>query len=125
MHLTRLEMDVMELVWKLHQPSVREIHEAIPEKERPAYTTIQTIVQRLEQKNALRRVRKVGNALLFEPTITRQSVYRRLIDDLVDLLGGSEPVMSHLVDSGRVTLRDLKALEARLATDERKPRRKS
>lgn len=110
--LTRFELEIMDLLWRLGETSVREIQEAIPEESRPAYTTVQTIVQRLEQKGAVRRTRKVGNALMFEPLMTRKSVYRRLIDELVDLFGGSaQPVVAHLLESGKLTLEDLKALE--------------
>src|SRR2546430_758676 len=110
--LTRFELEIMDLLWSLKEASVRELQEAIPEKERPAYTTVQTIVQRLELKGALHRTRKIGNALMFEPLITRKSVYRRLIDELVELFGGSaQPVVAHLLESGKLTLEDLKALE--------------
>src|SRR5688500_10064786 len=102
----------MELLWPLGEASVREIQEAIPEKGRPAYTTVQTIVQRLEQKGAVRRTRKVGNALMFEATITRRSAYRRLIDEILNLFGGSaQPLVAHLLESGKLTLEDLKELE--------------
>jgi len=110
--LSRFELEIMDLLWRLGETSVREIQEAIPEESRPAYTTVQTIVQRLETKGAVRRTRKVGNALMFEPVMTRKSVYRRLIDELVDLFGGSaQPVVAHLLESGKLTLEDLKALE--------------
>jgi len=87
----------------------REVHEALPKD--AAYTTVQTILQRLDQKGAVRRTRNVGNALLFEAAITRKSVYRRLIDELLDLVGGSQPLLAHLVDSGKLSVEDLKALE--------------
>jgi BlaI family penicillinase repressor len=110
--LTRFELEILELLWPLGEASVREVQEAIPEKSRPAYTTVQTIVQRLEQKGAVRRTRKVGNALMFAPAITRKSAYRRLIDELLDLFGGSaQPLVAHLLQSGKLTLEDLKALE--------------
>ena len=110
--LSRFELEIMDLLWRLGETSVREIQEAIPDESRPAYTTVQTIVQRLEAKGAVRRTRKVGNALMFEPVMTRKSVYRRLIDELVDLFGGSaQPVVAHLLESGKLTLEDLKALE--------------
>ena len=112
LRLTRFELEIMDLLWEMREASVREIQEAIPHDSRPAYTTVQTIVQRLEQKGAVRRTRKVGNALMFEPLMTRKSVYRRLIDELVDLFGGSaQPVVAHLLESGKLTLEDLKALE--------------
>jgi BlaI family transcriptional regulator, penicillinase repressor len=108
--LTRFELEVMDILWRLREASVRQLHEAI-DHGRPAYTTIQTIVQRLEQKGAVRRTRKIGNALLFEPVITRKSAYRRLIDDVLDLVGGSQPLVAHLVESGKLSLDDLKAVE--------------
>jgi|SRR5688500_18742142 len=110
--LTRFELEIMELFWPLGEASVREIQEAIPEKSRPAYTTVQTIVQRLEQKGAVRRTRKVGNALMFQAVLTRKSAYRRLIDEVLDLFGGSaQPLVAHLLESGKLTLEDLKELE--------------
>jgi BlaI family penicillinase repressor len=110
--LTRFELEIMDLLWRLGEASVREVQEAIPENSRPAYTTVQTIVQRLEQKAAVRRTRKIGNALMFAPMITRKSVYQRLIDELVDLFGGSaQPVVAHLLESGKLTLEDIKAME--------------
>jgi BlaI family penicillinase repressor len=110
--LTPFELEIMELLWQLREASVREIQEAIPEKSRPAYTTVQTIVQRLEAKGAVRRTRKIGNALMFEALVTRKSAYRRLIDDVLDLFGGSaQPLVAHLLESGKLTLEDLKELE--------------
>jgi predicted transcriptional regulator len=110
--LTRFELEIMDFVWQLGEVSVREIHEAIPEDSRPAYTTVQTILQRLEQKGAVKRTRKVGNALMFEAAITRKSAYRRLVDEFLDLFGGSaQPLVAHLLESGKLTLEDLKALE--------------
>jgi BlaI family penicillinase repressor len=110
--LTRLELEIMDFLWPLQEASVREVQQAIPEDRRPAYTTVQTILQRLEQKGAVRRSRKIGNALMFEPLITQKSAYRRLIDDFLEVFGGSaQPVVAHLLDSGKLTLEDLKALE--------------
>jgi len=110
--LTRFELEIMDVVWRLGEASVRELQEALPDRGRPAYTTVQTIVQRLEQKGAVRRTRKVGNALMFEPVISRKSVYRRLIDELLELFGGSaQPLVAHLLQSGKLTLEDIKALE--------------
>ena len=112
--LTPFELEIMDLLWRLGEASVREVREEIPEGSRPAYTTVQTIIQRLEQKGAVRRSRKIGNALMFEPAITRKSAYRRLVDELVDLFGGSaQPLVAHLLDSGKLTLEDIKALEKR------------
>ena len=110
--LTKFELEVMDILWRLGEAPVREIQEAIVERERPAYTTVQTIVQRLEQKGAVRRVRKEGHAFVFAPAITRRSAYRRIVDELLGLFGGSaRPLVAHLIDSGKLTLEDLKALE--------------
>ena len=112
--LSKFELEIMEILWQLGETSVREVQEAIHERKRPAYTTVQTIFARLEEKKAVRRTRKIGNAFLFEPLITRKSVYRRMIDDFLGLFGGSaEPVVSHLLETGKLTLEDLKALEER------------
>lgn len=109
--LTKFETEVMSVLWRLGEASVREVQDAIERDERPAYTTVQTIVQRLEQKGAVRRTRKAGNALYFEPRIMRKSVYRRLVDELLDLIGGSQPLVAHLVETGKLSLDDLKAIE--------------
>src|SRR5713226_5986782 len=94
--LTKFETEVMSILWRLGEATVREVQDAIDRDDRPAYTTVQTIVQRLEQKGAVRRTRKAGNAFFFEPAITRKSVYRRLVDELLDLVGGSQPLIAHL-----------------------------
>jgi BlaI family penicillinase repressor len=109
--LTKFETEVMSVLWRLGEASVREVREAIDRANRPAYTTVQTIVQRLEQKGAVRRTRKAGNALFFEPAITRKSVYRRMVEELLDLVGGSQPLVAHLVETGKLSLDDLKAIE--------------
>ncbi|HEX7190661.1 MAG TPA: BlaI/MecI/CopY family transcriptional regulator [Thermoanaerobaculia bacterium] len=110
--LTKFELEVMEILWGLEEASVREVQEAIHERKRPAYTTVQTIFARLEEKGAVRRTRKIGNAYMFEPLIERSSVYRRMIDDFLDLFGGSaQPVVARLVETGKLTLEDLKAIE--------------
>jgi len=110
--LSKFELEIMEILWDLREASIREVQEAIQERKRPAYTTVQTIFARLEEKKAVRRTRKIGNAFLFEPLISRRSVYRRLVDDFLDLFGGSaKPVAARLVESGKLTLEDLKALE--------------
>ena len=112
MNLTRLELEIMDVFWDVQEASVREVCDALSEKKRPAYTTVQTIVQRLEAKGALTRTRKIGNALMFAPAITRKSAYRRILDELLDLFGGSaQPVVAQLLESGKLTLEDLKALE--------------
>src|SRR5512135_3702937 len=106
----------MEHFWRMEIASVRDVFESIPEARRPAFTTVQTITQRLEQKGALERAGKNGNALLFRPAVTRRSVHRKMIDELLALFGGSaHPLVSHLIDSGKLSLEDLKELEARAA----------
>lgn len=123
--LTKFELEIMELVWQLGETSVREVQEAIHERRRPAYTTVQTIFARLEEKKAIRRTRKIGNAFLFEPLITRKSAYRRLIDDFLQLFGGSaQPVVAHMLESGKLTLEDLKALESEQQAAAEKPPKK-
>jgi predicted transcriptional regulator len=119
--ITRFELELLEPLWKLGSASVREIQEALSEAGRPAYTTVQTMIYRLEEKKAVRRVKKIGNAHIFEPVMTRKAVYRRLIDDLLDLFGGSPaPVMAHLVESGKLSLQDIRAAETALAKLEKK-----
>jgi len=111
-NLSRFELEIMDVLWRIGEASVREIRDAITERKRPAYTTVQTIVQRLEQKGAVRRTRKIGNALMFEPSVTRKTAYRRVFDELLALFGGSaRPVVAHLVETGKLTLEDLKSLE--------------
>jgi BlaI family penicillinase repressor len=110
--LSKFELEIMEILWKAGESSVRDVQEAIQERKRPAYTTVQTIFARLEAKKAIRRTRKIGNAFLFEPLITQPSVYRRMIDDFLNLFGGSaDPIVAHLIDTGKLTLEDLKAME--------------
>lgn len=118
-NLSKFELEIMEILWNLGEASVREVQEAIQERKRPAYTTVQTIFARLEEKKAVRRTRKIGNAFLFEPLISRRSVYRRIIDQFLDLFGGSaEPVVARLVETGKLTLEDLRAIEDRRGTVE-------
>jgi BlaI family transcriptional regulator, penicillinase repressor len=118
--LSRLELQVMETLWRDGSASIREIQESFPEKKRPAYTTIQTTVYRLEAKKALRRVKKVGNFHVFEPAISRDVAQRKLIDDLLALFGGrTQPVMAHLIESGKLTLADIKEAEKTLRQLER------
>jgi BlaI family penicillinase repressor len=119
--VTRFELELLEELWKLGTASVREIQESLPEKNRPAYTTVQTMIYRLEEKKAVRRVKKIGNAHIFEPLITRKAVYRRFIDDLLDLFGGSPgPVMAHLIESGKLSLADIREAEKALDRLEKK-----
>jgi BlaI family penicillinase repressor len=113
--LTKLELRIMEALWRAGTMSIREIQEEFPERDRPAYTTIQTTVYRLEAKKGLRRVRKIGNADIFEALITRNAAQKTLIDDLLALFGGrTQPVMAHLIESGKLTLEDVKEAEKTL-----------
>jgi BlaI family penicillinase repressor len=112
---TPLELQIMQALWERGPVAIREIQEAFPEKDRPAYTTIQTTVYRLEAKKAVRRVRKIGNAHIFEATVSRQSTERRLLDELLRLFGGrSQPVMAHLIETGKLTLDDVHEAEKAL-----------
>jgi predicted transcriptional regulator len=113
--LTRLELQIMEALWTAGPSSVREIQEAFPARDRPAYTTIQTMVYRLEAKGAVRRLKKIGNAHVFEAVVSRNAAQRRLIDELLDLFGGrSQPVVAHLIESGNLTMADVKEAELML-----------
>ncbi len=106
--LTKFELQIMNALWNLGASSVREIHETFPAKGRPAYTTVQTTVYRLEAKKALRKVKTIGNANIFEAAISRDAAQTRLIDDLLGLLGGhAKPVMARLIESGSLTLEDV------------------
>ena len=120
--LTTLELRIMEAVWKCGACSVREIQEAFPVAGRPAYTTIQTTVYRLESKKALRRVKKISNAHIFEAVVSPRAVRGRLIDDLMMLFGGGGPglLMAHLIESGKLTRDDITEAEEVLAELERK-----
>ena len=119
--LTKLELEIMEALWSRGALPIREIQEAFPESRRPAYTTIQTTVYRLEDKKALRRVKKISNAHIFEAAISRQAAQRKLIDELLALFGGrTQPVMSHLIESGKLTLDDVRAAEKTLLKLSRK-----
>ncbi|MDB6108064.1 MAG: transcriptional repressor, CopY family [Gammaproteobacteria bacterium] len=111
--LSKAETRILEQYWKLGTCSVREILDSLPEEERVAYTTVQTLVYRLEQKGALRKVKKIGNAQLFEPAIDRSEFRSRLVRDLLELFGGSPRLLvSNLLETGTITLKDLKALQS-------------
>jgi predicted transcriptional regulator len=113
--LSKLELQIMDALWNLGALPIREIQEAFPEKERPAYTTIQTTVYRMESKGALRRVKKIGNAHIFEALVSRDAARGRLIDELLGLFGGrTQPVMAHLIESGKLTLDDVQEAEKAL-----------
>jgi BlaI family penicillinase repressor len=123
--LTKLELQIMEALWTRSNASIRQIQESFPEKGRPAYTTIQTTVYRLEGKKAVRRIKKVGNFHVFEAAISRDAAQRKLIDDLLALFGGStQPVMAHLIESGKLTLEDVKEAEKTLRKLARKDKSK-
>ena len=113
--LTKLELQIMETLWTRGSASIREIQEDFPENDRPAYTTIQTTVYRLESKKAVRRVKKVGNFHIFEAAVSRNAAHSKLVDELLALFGGrTQPVMAHLIESGRLTLADVKEAEKTL-----------
>ena len=127
--LTRLELQILEALWAQGKASVREIQEAFPEP-RPAYTTIQTTVYRLESKKAVRRIRKIGNAHIFEPTVARDVTRHRLLDEILSFFGGrAQPMMAQLAEAGKVTLADvrelektIKKLQAQSKTEKRDPK---
>jgi BlaI family penicillinase repressor len=105
----------MEALWNRGPCSIREIHESFPAKNRLAYTTVQTMVYRLEGKKAVRRVKKIATAFIFEAAVSREAAQRRLVDDLLSLFGGrSRPIMAHLMDSGALTLEDIQEAEKTL-----------
>ena len=113
--LSRLEIRIMETLWERGEASIREMQEAFPEKKQPGYTTVQTMVYRMEAKKVVRRVRKVGNFHLFQAAVSRDAVQRRLVDDLLAMFGGqSRPVVAHLIDAGKLTLEDVKYAEKTL-----------
>jgi BlaI family penicillinase repressor len=113
--LTKLELQIMEALWSHGPCSVREIHETFPARKRPAYTTVQTMVYRLEVKKVLRRVKKIATANIFEAAVTREAAQRRLVDELLGLFGGrSRPIMAHLIESGTLTLDDVREAERTL-----------
>jgi BlaI family transcriptional regulator, penicillinase repressor len=115
--LSKLEFQIMESLWARSECSIREIQESFPARKRPAYTTIQTTVYRMEAKGIVNRVRKVGNFHVFAPAVSRDAAQRRLMDDLLSLFGGrGQPVMTHLIESGKLSLEDVKEAERLLRT---------
>jgi predicted transcriptional regulator len=119
--LTKLELQVLEAVWQKGPCSVREIQESFPESDRPAYTTVQTVVYRLERKKALRCVKRISNANIFEAAISRKDAQGRLINELLALLGGrAKLIVAHLVEVGDLTLDDIKEVEKNLRKATRK-----
>jgi predicted transcriptional regulator len=120
--LTRLELQILEVLWTRGNASIREIQEAFPEP-RPAYTTIQTTVYRLETKQAVRRVRKISNAHIFEPVVAREVARLRLLDEVLSFFGGrAQPMMAQLVEAGRLTRADLRELERAIDQHEQRER---
>jgi BlaI family transcriptional regulator, penicillinase repressor len=110
--LSRLELQIMETLWTSGTLSVREIQEQFPARNRPAYTTIQTTIGRLETKKAVLRVKKIGNAHIYQAAVSRSAAQRRLVDDLLALFGGrSQPVMAHLIEAGKLSLEDVQEAE--------------
>ncbi|UWZ82747.1 BlaI/MecI/CopY family transcriptional regulator [Occallatibacter riparius] len=119
--LSKLEFAIMNVLWERGECSIRDIQEGIPGKKKPAYTTIQTTVYRMEAKDAVRRVRKVGNFHLFAATLSRASAQRRVIDDLLAFFGGkTQPVMAHLIESGKLTMDDVREAERALEEMQKK-----
>jgi BlaI family transcriptional regulator, penicillinase repressor len=113
--LTALELQIMEALWRAGQCSVREIQETFPESERPAYTTVQTMVNRLERKKAVRRVKRISNANIFEAAVSRAAAQGRFVDELLRIFDRRmQPLMAHLIESGRLTLKDVKEAEETL-----------
>jgi len=113
--LSKLEIQIMETLWTRDEASIREMQEAFPESRRPGYTTVQTMVYRLEAKGVVRRVRKLGNFHMFAATVTRDAAQRRLVDDLLAMFGGqSRPVVAHLIEAGKLTLEDVEFAEKTL-----------
>jgi BlaI family penicillinase repressor len=102
--LSKLELRIMEILWSKGPSAIRELQQAFPESKRPAYTTVQTVVYRLEEKKAVRRASKISNAHVFEPVVSRSAIQHRMIDELVSLFGGRAlPIVTHLIDSGKLT----------------------
>ena len=123
--LTNFELRIMEALWAAGPASVREVQETIPEPDRPAYTTVQTTMYRLEAKGAIRRVKKISNAHIFEAVLSKVAAHRRIIDDLLAVFGGrTQPVMAHLIETGQLTLADLREAEAALRSLAAKERKK-
>jgi predicted transcriptional regulator len=115
LRLSKLELQILDALWSRGPCSIREIQESFPEERRPAYTTVQTTVYRMEAKSAVRRTKKISNAHIFEATLSRKATERRVIDELLSFFGGrSEPVMAHLIESGKLTLEDVQAAERTL-----------
>ena len=123
--LSKLELIIMEALWTKGACSIREIHETFPAKKKLSYSTVQTMVYRLEAKKALRRVKKIGTAFIFEASVSRDAAQRKLIDDLLGLFGGrTRPIIAHLIESGSFTREDIREAEKILLEQERKDEHK-
>jgi BlaI family transcriptional regulator, penicillinase repressor len=123
--LSTLELQIMDALWSRGPSSVREVQESFPEAQRPAYTTVQTTMYRLETKRAIRRTRKISNAHIFEAVVSRTAAHRRIIDDVLRLFGGrTQPMMAHLIESGKLTMDDLREAEETLRRHAAKERGK-
>src|SRR5262245_61439499 len=119
LRLTRFELHILDVLWARGNASIREIQEALPEP-RPAYTTVQTTVYRLEKKKAVRRVRKISNAHIFEPTVAREIAKTRLLDEILRFFGGrAQPMMAQLAEAGKLTRADVRELEKTIDRIER------
>jgi BlaI family penicillinase repressor len=118
--VTKAELQLLNLMWARGPSSIREIQESLPETAQLAYTTVQTMIYRLEEKQAVRRVKKIGNALIFEAVFTKDGVHKKLIRDLLDVFGGSAiPVVSHLIEAGQLSLADIHEIEKRIKKGEK------
>ena len=121
MRLSKLELRIMDILWTRGSLPIREVQEAFPEPDRPAYTTIQTTIYRMEEKQAVRRLKKIGNAHIFEPLIDREETRGSLIDDILRMFGGTaRPMMAHLVETGKLTMDDVKEAEKLIKSLDRK-----
>ena len=119
--LSKLELIIMEALWTKGPCSIREIHETFPARTRPTYSTVQTMVYRLEAKKALRRVKKISNAFIFEAAVSRQAAERKLVGDLLGIFGGrTRSIIAHLIESGKFTREDIREAEKLLRDHERK-----
>ena len=122
--LSNLEMRILESLWKHGASSVREVQERFPVKKRPAYTTVQTMINRLEAKKAVRKSGKASGAFIFEANIPRDAARRRLIDDFLAVFGGeTQPIMTHLIEAGKLTLEDVQEAEKHLREISKKGRK--
>ena len=123
--LSKLELQIMQILWRLGAIPIREVQEAFPAAQRPAYTTVQTTIYRLEEKGAVRRVKKIGNAHIFEAVLERNSTQKGLLDELVNAFGGRiQPIISYLIETRQLTLEDVRQAEQRIVELDRKEKSK-